>query len=349
MSPLSENPVTCSTPTHQVEAEGKTFCLPADEVLSWGKDVIQKESKAVQAAGDRLDMTFASAVDMILSCEGKVIVTALGKSGHVGQKIAATMSSVGTPAHFLHATEALHGDLGMITSKDIVLAITFGGETREVLGVCKFARRRGLKVIGMTGKLQSSLAELADAVLDAGITQEADALGLAPTSSTSVCLALGDALAVALMKARRFRSEHFAQFHPGGSLGRALVLVDEFMHKKENLVVVQPDAGFHSVMEAVTSPNFGIVAVTNKEGLVEGVVTDADIRGALLKHGGKALTMEAADLMDTCPKTISPGVKAVEVARLMDQFNMSSIIVTDQNDEYLGLVRLYDLKKAKMI
>ncbi|NRA46180.1 MAG: KpsF/GutQ family sugar-phosphate isomerase [Oligoflexales bacterium] len=323
--------------------------LCEDEVLSWGKEVIHKEVKAIHAAGERLDLSFSSAVKLILSCSGKVVVTALGKSGHVAAKIAATLSSTGTPATFLHASEALHGDFGMINHNDMLLAIAFGGETREVVAVCKFARRFGLKVVGITGKLQSSLAQLTDEVLDASIPHEADALGLAPTSSTSVSLALGDALAVALMKARGFKEEHFAQLHPGGSLGKALVRVEELMHKSTAISVVDANADFHSVLEAVTSPNFGIVAVVNKDGLVEGSVTDGDLRRALLKSGGKALDLRAADLMNACPKTVSPDLKAVEVIGLMERYKITSLFVTDTHDKLLGLVRLHDLLAAKIV
>jgi len=349
MTQLTGGPVLSTGIVHKSELHSRAYDVPEDELLSWGKEIIFKESEAVRNAGERLDLSFASAVKMILDCPGKVVVTGLGKSGHVGAKIAATLASVGTPALFLHAAEALHGDLGMVTSNDIVLAIAFGGETREVLGVCKFARRTGLKVIGMTGKLGSSLAELTDVTLNASITGEADSLGLAPTSSTSVCLALGDALAVALMKARRFKEENFAQFHPGGRLGRNLILAEELMHKKDDLNVVSAEAGFHTVMEAVTSPNFGIVAVTNEEGIVQGSVSDEDIRGALLKHGGEALTMKAAELMNDCPKTVTPGVKAVEVGHMMEQFKMKSVLVTDEKDQLLGLLRLYDLQVAKIV
>ena len=324
-----------------------TLC--EDEVLTWGKEVIQKESLAVLEAGKRLDLSFSAAVKAILTCSGKVVITALGKSGHVAAKIAATLSSTGTPATFLHASEALHGDFGMINKNDLLLAIAFGGETREVLAVCKFARRFGLKVLGITGKPQSSLAGLVDVTLDASIPYEADALGLAPTSSTSVTLALGDALAVALMKAKGFKEEHFAQLHPGGSLGKALIRVEELMHKRDAISVVKPDANFHDVLEAVTSPNFGIVAVASEHDLVEGSVTDGDLRRALLSHGGRALDMCAAELMNPCPKTVSPGLKALEVIGIMERYKITSLFVTEDCDKLLGLVRLHDLLAAKIV
>lgn len=326
-----------------------THALSENEVLSWGKEVLQKESLAIRDAGARLDLSFSAAVKMILSCSGKVVVTALGKSGHVAAKIAATLSSTGTPATFLHASEALHGDFGMINHNDMLLAIAFGGETREVLAVCKFARRFGLKVLGITGKPGSSLASLTDVVLDASITQEADTLGLAPTSSTSVSLSLGDALAVALMKARGFKEEHFAQLHPGGSLGKALVRVEELMHKRDSISVVASAADFHAVLEAVTSPNFGIVAVVNDDGFMEGSVTDGDLRRALLKHSGDALKMRAAELMNPSPKTVAADLKALEVISVMEKYKITSLFVTDSQDKLLGLVRLHDLLTAKIV
>ena len=323
--------------------------LCRDEVLTWGKEVLHKESTAIREAGSRLGLSFSAAVKMVLSCTGKVVVTALGKSGHVAAKIAATLSSTGTPATFLHASEALHGDFGMINHDDLLLAIAFGGETREVLAVCKFARRFGLKVIGITGKTDSSLADLADEVLDASISQEADTLGLAPTSSTSVSLSLGDALAVALMKARGFKEEHFAQLHPGGSLGKALVRVDELMHKRNAISAVLSDADFHAVLEAVTSPNFGIVAVIDAEGRIEGSVTDGDLRRALLKYGGNALKMHAVELMNPSPKTVAVDLKAIEVIGVMEKHKITSLFVVDQQDKLLGLVRLHDLLAAKIV
>ncbi|MFK7823813.1 MAG: SIS domain-containing protein [Oligoflexales bacterium] len=323
--------------------------LCEDELLAWGKEVLLKESDAIREAGCRLGISFSTAVKMILSCSGKVVVTALGKSGHVAAKVAATLSSTGTPATFLHASEALHGDFGMINHNDMLLAIAFGGETREVLAVCKFARRFGLKVIGITGKLDSSLVELTDELLDASITQEADTLGLAPTSSTSVSLAIGDALAVALMKARGFKEEHFAQLHPGGSLGKALVQVEELMHSRDAISKVLPDADFHTVLKAVTSRNFGIVAVTNGGGQIEGSVTDGDLRRALLKYGGSALNMHAAELMNSSPKTVPVDLKAVDVISIMEKHKITSLFVTNEQDKLLGLVRLHDLLSAKIV
>jgi len=318
------------------------------EILSWGQDVILEESLAVKVAGQRLGPSFSKAVNMVLSCSGTVVVCALGKSGHVGSKIAASLMSTGTPATFLHACEALHGDLGIFRKEDILIAITNSGETDEVLTVSKFARKRGIKVIAITGNPESSLAGLADALLDASIDKEADSLNLAPTSSTTVTIAIGDALTVALMKARDFKRDDFGIRHAGGSLGRALVDVEEFMRKIAVVPVVRPDTCFDSIIEALFSPNLGVVPVTNYDGFMEGYITEDDIRHALSQHGGKTLEMNARDLMNKSPQMITLGIKAIEVARLMRNKGVTAVFVTDHEDNLLGLVRQQDLTAAKI-
>lgn len=318
-------------------------------VLAWGRDVLLKESQALVTAAERLGESFFQAVQLMLACRGKVVLTGLGKSGHIGAKIASTLSSTGTPAIFLHPTEALHGDFGMLASGDLVLALAYGGETREVLAVCRFAQKAGLPVIGMSGFADSYLAKRSDVFLDVSVVAEADSLGLAPTTSSSLSLALGDALAVALMRARGFSREHFARLHPEGRLGRSLVRVQELMRPLSVLSQVSAQDDFHRVLEAVTSPNFGIVPITDPSAKLLGCVSDGDLRRALLQHGGKALELQAKQLMHAQPKTVRPDVRVVDAIALMEEFKITSIFVCGPEAELLGLLRLHDLLSANLV
>ena len=319
------------------------------EIVALGQEVLNKESHAIKLASTQLDGRFAEAIKKILTCRGQVVISALGKSGHVGSKISATLASTGTPAYFLHASEALHGDFGRIMSSDIMLAIAFVGEPREVLSVCKFAKRKGLTVIAITGNLKSSLAKIADIVLDASIPFEADTLGLAPTSSSSVSMSIGDALAVTLMEIRGFSAENFASLHPGGSLGRSFLKVSEVMHPQSMATKIDEYSDFHSILEAVTSPNFGIVPVQSQEGIVLGSISDGDLRRALLKFGGKALNLLAKDLMSASPKVVNLNMEASEVISVLEKYKITSVFVIDSENRYKGLVRMHDLLTARVI
>ena len=316
-------------------------------VLDWGREALNIESKELENLSLRLDETFVEVVDLILRSEGKVVVTGLGKSGHIGRKIAATLSSTGTPAFFLHPGEALHGDLGVIEKKDVLLAIAYGGETFETIEVAKYARRLGLKITSLTGKPGSSLASLSDVVLNGQVNHEACPLQLAPTSSTTVGMALGDAIAVALMKARGFQEQDFAQYHPGGSLGRRLSLVSDHMQK--DILTLFADDNFDQILEVITARNLGIAAVVNRDGSLVGAITDGDLRRAIIKLKDQVFKATAADLMSNKPKTISAGGLAVNAVKDMEDHSISSLFVVDENGKPDGLVRMYDLLAAKIV
>jgi arabinose-5-phosphate isomerase len=275
----------------------------------------------------------------------------MGKSGHIGRKIASTLSSTGTSSVFLHPAEALHGDFGTLQPGDCLLAIAFGGETSEVLRVAEFARRSHIPVVAITGRADSSLARLADHVLDGSIAREACPLNLAPTTSTTVALALGDALAVALMRARGFTPHDFARLHPDGSLGRKLSLVKQYMREESTIARITPETSFHDVLEAVTRNNFGIVAVLNPAKQLIGAITDGDLRRAVLKHDAKAMGLKASDLMSGTPKTITPEELAVDAVAIMENHKITSLFVVKSahDRELRGLLRLHDLLEAKIV
>ncbi len=319
-------------------------------ILEWASSVLEKEADAIQKASKKLDSRFVKAVDLLLGCRGKVVVTGLGKSGFIARKIASTLSSTGTTAIFLHPTEALHGDFGMIKKDDCLLAIAFGGETREVLAVSKFAKKQEIPCVSITGNLSSSLSKLSTIVLDGSIEKEADSLGLAPTSSSTLALALGDALAVATMRQRGFTREEFAELHPGGSLGRRLALVSEHMITADQLSSVCEAANFHEVLEAVTHPNYGICPVVGDKGELLGAITDGDLRRALLESGAKALEKKASSLMSRTPKVINPAKRAVDAISIMEHAKITSLFVTeDEPKKLIGLIRLHDLLSEKVI
>ncbi len=321
------------------------------EILEVAKKALSEEANALEIARSRLGQSMVDSVQAILASDGKVVVTGLGKSGHVGRKIAATLASTGTSAFFLHPSEALHGDFGMIQAGDVLLAIAYGGETHEVNEVCKYVRRTGGKIIAITGKKESSLGQLAHFVLNGGVDKEADPLNIAPTSSSTVAIGLGDALAVSLMHARGFTIENFASLHPGGSLGRKLSMVKDHMHGRSGLPEVHPASTFNEVLTAVTVDNFGIVAVVNEQGELVGAVSDGDLRRVLLKLGAKALEARAQDIMSPKPVTILDHELAIDAVRLMNERRISRLFVTsrDSGQKPLGLIRLQDLLAAKVI
>lgn len=319
----------------------------AEEFIRYGREVLAEEAKSLLQASERLDHSFAKAIQTILTSKGKVVVAGLGKSGHVGRKIAATLSSTGTSSVFMHPAEALHGDLGMLSPNDCLIAIAFGGETQETVAVASYARRLGLPVIALTGRPQSRLAQLADIVLDGTVEREACPLNLAPTTSTTLAMALGDALAVALMRVRSFAEIDFAQFHPGGSLGRRLSLVKEYL--KKDILTLKPEDGFHRILEVITANNYGIAAVTEGSKLL-GVITDGDLRRALIRLESQVFQLTAADLMTCQPKTISANTLALDAVRYMEQHHITTLFVVEpESRQLIGILRMYDLLEAKVI
>lgn len=326
--------------------------LSDQDILEFAQSAMQAESDAVVSAAQKLSVTFVAAVRALIAIRGKVVITGLGKSGHVGRKIASTLASTGTPAFFLHPSEALHGDLGMVTSDDAVIGIAFGGETIEVLEVVKHARRVGCNVIAITGKIESSLAKLAHFTLDGSISREVCPLNLAPTASTAVALALGDALAMCLMKQRGFTSQDFAVLHPGGSIGRRLSCVGDHMRATGvDLPTVSETQDFHIVLEAVTRKNFGIVPVLDPKGQLVGAISDGDIRRSLLHKGAKALSLTAKEIMTPNPRTVASTMIALEAFQIMEKHQITSLFVVDDSTTKVlqGIVRMHDLLAAKIV
>ncbi|HPQ70938.1 MAG TPA: KpsF/GutQ family sugar-phosphate isomerase [bacterium] len=312
--------------------------------------VLKIEADAIMAMAERLDANFEKAVNILLACEGKVVVIGMGKSGLVGNKIAATMASTGTPAFFMHAAEALHGDLGMVHKTDVAIIVSNSGETEEVLALLPALRRQGLPIIALTGGVGSNLARTADAVLDTSVAEEACPLGLAPTASTTAQLAMGDALAVALLEEHGFSQKDFARFHPAGRLGKRLLMrVSDLMHSGDDLPRVQPDTPVMQVLMEMSAKRLGITAVEDEHGALLGVITDGDLRRALQKFSDLS-SRTAVELMTSAPKTIHPDALASRAAHVMDKNSISVVLVRDQEtDKIVGMLHLHDLLHAGII
>jgi arabinose-5-phosphate isomerase len=325
-----------------------TLKLNGDEALRLARRVIEIEARAVEGLTAQLDDGFARAVNMILAASGRVIVSGMGKSGHVARKIASTLASTGTPAYFVHPAEASHGDLGMITRDDVMIALSNSGESPELLAIVPLIKRQGARLIAMTGDAASSLAREADAHLSAAVTEEACPLGLAPTASTTAALALGDALAVALLEARGFGTEDFARSHPGGSLGRRLLThVSDVMRTGENIPRVNESASLPDAVLEISRKGLGMTAVMRGEQVI-GIFTDGDLRRALEKSGDLR-NLGVAQVMSRSPRTVQPGQLAVDAAKLMEDHRVSQILVVDQHDLLVGALNMHDLMRAKVI
>lgn len=307
------------------------------------------EARAVRGLEPRLGEGFVHAVQAMLQCTGRVVVMGMGKSGHVGRKIAATLASTGTPAMFVHPGEASHGDLGMVAPGDIVLMISNSGEVDEVVSILPAIKRVGITLVGMTGRADSTLASHADIVLDSAVDQEACPLNLAPTASTTAQMALGDALAVALLDARGFREEDFARSHPGGSLGRKLLThVRDLMRTGEALPLVRADTGFSDMMRLMSAKGLGAAIVVDDAGHVLGVFTDGDLRRCL-EQGRDLRGSTAGELMHPKPRTVRPDMLAVEAAGLMEEARITLVLVADADERLVGAVNSNDLMRAKVI
>lgn len=332
----------------QPPASGASMRDPGP-MLALARRVIETEASAVAALAARLDDRFVQAVRLILDCRGRVVVSGMGKSGHIGRKIAATMASTGTPAFFVHPAEALHGDLGMITRDDVLVALSHSGETEEVLRILPAVRRQGARVIAITGRTASSLAREADAVLDAGVAEEACPLGLAPTASTTAALAFGDALAVALLDARGFGPEDFARSHPGGRLGlRLLTHVGDVMRSGEAIPQVRPQAPLAEVILEVSRKGMGFAIVTSPDGALQGVFTDGDLR-RLFDRAADFRDLAVADVMSRTPRSIGPQALAVEAVELMERHRVSQLPVTDEQGRVVGALNMLDLFAAGVV
>ena len=320
-----------------------------DRILQLARETLDIEAAALLQLKAKLDARFVQAVNLMLGVQGRVVVTGMGKSGHIGRKIAATLASTGTPAMFVHPGEASHGDLGMIQAIDVVLAISNSGESDELVAILPFLKRQGVPLIAMTGGLSSSLAQHADVLLDCSVDKEACPLNLAPTASTTAQLAMGDALAVALLDVRGFKPEDFARSHPGGSLGRRLLThVSDVMRKGDAVPQVGPDEAFTSLMREMTSKGLGATSVTDADGQVLGVFTDGDLR-RLIEKGTDLRPLKARDVMHPNPRTLRVEALAVEAAEMMEQFRITSVLVVDANGRLCGAVNTNDLLRAKVI
>lgn len=317
--------------------------------LSLAKRVLTIEADAVMAMRDRLDQQFIDAMALILECRGRVVVSGMGKSGHVGGKIAATLASTGTPAFFVHPGEASHGDLGMITHEDVCIALSNSGESAELTAIVPLIKRRGARLIAMTGNPHSTLAREADVHLDASVAQEACPLNLAPTASTTAALALGDALAIALLEARGFGSEDFARTHPGGSLGRKLLVhVRDIMHHGDALPLVSETALLPAALLEMTSKGLGMTAVVDDARHVVGIITDGDLRRVLEKAIDVRLA-SAREVMTANPRSISPDQLAVAAVEKMQSHNINGLLVVDDAGKLVGALNMLDLLRAGVV
>jgi len=313
--------------------------------LVHARRVLSVEAAAITALAERLDSAFTRAVELIAACAGKVVVTGMGKSGHICRKIAATLASTGTPALFLHAAEALHGDLGMLERKDLVLAVSNSGETAEIIGLVPILKRLALPLVAFTGRPASMLGRAADVVIDVSVAEEACPLGLAPTASTTATLAMGDALAVALLEHRGFRPEDFAALHPAGALGRRLLRAADLMHTGTAVPVVALTTSMQDVLLEITSKRLGVAAVVGAGGRLAGVVTDGDLRRALAAPGD-ILARTAAEVMSRQPKTIEAEALAAQALAIMERHAITSLFITDTAGRPAGVIHLHDLLRA---
>ncbi len=314
-----------------------------------GREALAVEARALSDLGPRLGEAFARAVQAMLGCRGRVAVMGMGKSGHVGRKIAATLASTGTPALFVHPAEAAHGDLGMVTPGDLVLALSNSGESDELNAILPVLKRLGIPVVAMTGRPESSLAAHADVVLDSAVAEEACPLQLAPTASTTAQMALGDALAVALLDARGFKAEDFARSHPGGALGRKLLThVRDLMRSGEALPRVAPATPFTDMMRTMSAKALGLAVVVDADDRVQGVFTDGDLR-RLIEQGRDLRALTAAEVASANPRTVGADALAVDAADLMEAARITVVLVVDEQRHLLGAVSINDLMRAKVI
>ncbi|QCO67247.1 KpsF/GutQ family sugar-phosphate isomerase [Luteimonas yindakuii] len=333
-----------------VDATQRAPQAPGSDFAASGRRVFELEQQALQAVGARLDGAFSAACRLILDCRGRVVCIGMGKSGHVARKIAATLASTGTPAFFVHPGEAGHGDLGMITDADVVLALSYSGESDEILTLLPVLKRQGNPLIAMTGRERSTLAREADVHLDVSVPAEACPLDLAPTSSTTASLAMGDALAVALLDARGFTADDFARSHPAGALGRRLLLhIADVMHVGDDIPRVAAGATFGDVLLEMSRKRLGMTAVVDDDDRLLGLLTDGDVRRTLADEGTDIRTTRVVDIMTRSPVTIGADALAVEAARLIETHKINGLLVTDAERRVVGALNIHDLLRARVV
>jgi arabinose-5-phosphate isomerase len=317
--------------------------------LDVGRRVLDIEARAVQALIERLDGGFSKAVDLLYDCQGKVVISGMGKSGLIGQKIAATMASTGTPSFFLHPAEGLHGDLGMLARRDVLIAISNSGETQEILQLLPFMERMGIPVVAIVGRMTSTLAKNSAVALDVSVAEEACPMGLAPTASTTATLAMGDALAVALLEKRGFKEQDFAQFHPGGTLGRRLLVkVRDVMHVGVELPQVRETVSASEAILEMSVKKLGMTTVVDRAGALVGIITDGDLR-RFLQQGGDFSKTTAGVLASRHPKLIGPDELAAKAVEMMERYSITTLVVADTAKRIAGVVHLHDLLKHGIV
>jgi arabinose-5-phosphate isomerase len=316
--------------------------------LSIARKVLETEAAAILALVDRLDERFERTVQLLLECRGRVILTGMGKSGLICRKIAATLTSIGTPAFFLHPAEAIHGDLGVIQPDDVIVALSYSGETDEILRLLETIRRLGAKLVAVTGTPGSTLAQAADVALDCSVAEEACPLNLVPTASTTAALAIGDALAMTLLVAKGFRQEDFANLHPGGKLGKRLMRVEALMHAGRMCPIVRPDTRMRDVIYEMSSKQLGMTCVVDGDQQLLGIITDGDLRRQM-ERTADVLQLAAADVMTRVPVTVSRATLAVEALNVMEQRKITSIVVVEDGGlQVAGVVHVHDLWRTEM-
>jgi arabinose-5-phosphate isomerase len=321
-----------------------------DSVIYIARKVLKTEAQAIHVLIKRLNSNFEKAVDLIFTCRGRVVVSGMGKSGLVGKKISATLASTGTPAFFLHPAEASHGDLGMVTERDIIVAISNSGETQELVGLIPFLKRYRVKLISMTGNPDSTLAGAADVVLDISVKEEACPMGIVPTASTTATLAMGDALAVALLMKRGLNEKDFALLHPGGSIGKKFfITVEDLMHTGKHLPLVTVDTPMSKAVIEMSSKRLGHAIVTDKKNRIAGVITDGDVRRGLEKWGAKLFGMKVQQAMTLNPKSIAKDELAARALSIMESHSITALVVPDEQGRPLGVIHLHDILRQGIV
>jgi len=322
--------------------------MKKDDIIQVGKNVLEIEANAVKTLASNLDENFALAVELLSRASSRVIVTGMGKSGLVGRKIAATLASCGTPALFVHPAEAGHGDLGMIIKQDIIIAISYSGDTREIVELLDFVKRIGIKLISITGNKNSKLAKYSDIVLEAKVEKEAEPSGLVPTASSTAALAIGDALAIALMKKKGFGEEDFVFVHPKGQAGKKLVKIRNLMHKREKIPFVSLDSSMGYILNEMSQKRLGMTCVIDEGNKLIGIITDGDLRRMLQKYGNSMLKKTAKDCMSPNPLTIEKEELATKALNIMEKNKITSLVIINKNGEVEGIIHLHDLWRTEM-
>jgi arabinose-5-phosphate isomerase len=319
-------------------------------IIDIAKKVLKTEAEAVYALIEKLNSNFEKAVEIVYKSKGRVVVTGMGKSGLVAKKIAATLSSTGTPAFFLHPAEASHGDLGMVTADDIIIAISNSGETEEILGLIPFLKRFNIRIISIAGNPDSTLSKTADVTLDVSVKEEACPIGIVPTASTTAAMAMGDALAVALLLKRGFKEEDFAFFHPRGSIGKRLFIkVKDLMHIGDSLPAVPLDTPMSKAVIEMSSKRLGLTVVLDNKGKIAGIVTDGDVRRGLEKWGGRLFELAAGEVMTKNPKTVSEEELAAKALSIMQSYSITALVVSNKNRKPLGIIHLHDILRQGIV